>query len=395
MPQDSSNGHDDSEGQLSYSLDVSDGPEPERGAASDRDETQLTQVARPRPLRRREASILSPLRYAGSKRRLAGYIERALKLNELHPSLFIEGFGGGISVSLQLLNDGIVEKIGVIDRDPLVAAFWQTVFWDADWLVGEIQQVKVTLEQWYEYKAQIPTTRRERALACLFLNRTSFSGILAPGAGPIGGRKQSSDYKLDCRFNRDRLVKRVRQAETLKSQVAFVWNLPWRNAMSRIRGMQARGSLPAERVFYYFDPPFFEKAERLYTYYFNEQDHHHLRDFIIHLDDKWLLSYDPSPKVRELYGEAGDGAVHVELLYSTSSKSGRGAAQEIVLSNLEELPNETRLWRMSHEWDGRERPLLNGVMAGVDACCPELVLNEVGCLDLPIVPLNEPFAARS
>ena len=51
-------------------------------------------------LARAEASILSPLRYPGSKRRLAVYIAETLRLNGLQPKLFVEPFAGGASVAL-------------------------------------------------------------------------------------------------------------------------------------------------------------------------------------------------------------------------------------------------------------------------------------------------------
>ncbi|HEX8231002.1 MAG TPA: effector-associated domain EAD1-containing protein [Chloroflexia bacterium] len=54
---------------------------------------------------REEVSIVSPLRYPGSKRRLAGYIEATLRINNLRPALFVEPFAGGASVALQLLTD--------------------------------------------------------------------------------------------------------------------------------------------------------------------------------------------------------------------------------------------------------------------------------------------------
>lgn len=319
--------------------------------------------APPAALERSQASILSPLRYVGSKRRLAGYIKQVLKLNELRPSLFVEPFGGGFSVSLQLLNDGSVERVGFIDRDPLVASFWQSVFFDSDWLVEQVETIPVTLDQWNAFKAKIPTTRRERAIACLFLNRTSFSGILAPRCGPLGGQKQLSANKLDCRFPRATLVKRIRQAAALKSRVAFVWNYTWERGMGRLREMQGRGRLPEDDTFYYLDPPFFEKAERLYNFYFDDSGHRKLRDFILTLESPWILSYDSVQRVSELYGEVGQGAAHVELLYSTSVGSGRGVAQEVLLSNLDALPTHTRLWRRSEEWRRHrvvEGPLLNG-----------------------------------
>src|SRR4051812_18382692 len=101
-----------------------------------------------RALARPEATILSPLRYPGSKRRFASYVARCLGLNGLHPALFIEPFAGGASVALQLLNDGLVDRIGLVDRDPLIAAFWRTVFFDTEWLVERVATISVTLPRW-------------------------------------------------------------------------------------------------------------------------------------------------------------------------------------------------------------------------------------------------------
>jgi DNA adenine methylase len=289
---------------------------------------------------RQSASIVSPLRYPGSKRRLAGYIKQTLTLNGCSPALFVEPFAGGASVALQLLNDNKVERIGLIDLDPLIAAFWETVFFDADWLVNQIETIEVTLEQWHKFKAAVQKQRRDRALACLFLNRTSFSGILAR-AGPIGGYQQKSQYKIDCRFPRETLVKRIRQAEALKDRVAFVWNLHWKKGISLIRQMQQRGTLPKTNILFYFDPPFFEKAEQLYTYYFDEAGHRKLRDAVVKTDDPWILSYDSAERVKELYADAKSGLI--ELLYSTSVSSKRCASQEVVITNLEYLPGENNL----------------------------------------------------
>lgn len=66
------------------------------------------------PLERDTVSILSPLRYPGGKRRLAGYIAAAIRINGLRPKLFVEPFaGGGASVAQQLLNDGLVASIAL------------------------------------------------------------------------------------------------------------------------------------------------------------------------------------------------------------------------------------------------------------------------------------------
>ena len=297
-------------------------------------------------LARSEASILSPLRYPGSKRRFAGYVRRALELNGLKPKLFVEPFAGGASVALQLLNDGLVEKIGLIDRDPLVAAFWDTVFFDTTWLVERVKRMAVTLRQWKLWSRARPRSRRQRALKCLFLNRTSFSGIIAPGAGPIGGWAQESNYDVACRFPRKTLIRRIRQAAQLKDGVEFVWSMSWSAGLARMRQMQQRGELP-EDAFLYMDPPFFEKADRLYTYCFAEQQHRELRDHLLSEKSKWILSYDSAARVEELYGRAPK---QVDLLYSVAAKASQRQVQEIVLSNLDTLPDQTRLWRRQSEW---------------------------------------------
>jgi len=330
---------------------------------------------------RQSASIVSPLRYPGSKRRLAGYIKQTLTLNGCSPALFVEPFAGGASVALQLLNDNKVERIGLIDLDPLIAAFWETVFFDADWLVNQVETIEVTLEQWHKFKAAVQKPRRDRALACLFLNRTSFSGILAR-AGPIGGYQQKSQYKIDCRFPRETLVKRIRQAEALKDRVAFVWNLHWKKGISLIRQMQQRGTLPKTNILFYFDPPFFEKAEQLYTYYFNEAGHRKLRDAVLKTDDPWILSYDSAERVKELYADAKSGLI--ELLYSTSVSSKRFVSQEVVLTNLEYLPGENNLWRPNKEQENIKSSV-KAVSTG-NRKATESLYQQLELFDYPQVP---------
>lgn len=305
-------------------------------------QTKVTPLLRPK----RSTPLLSPLRYPGGKRRLVAYIAEALKLNDLHPALFVEPFAGGASVALQLLADGAVDRVGLIDKDPLVAAFWNTVVNDVDWLTEQIEAIDVTVQQWKSYKAAVPSTTRERALACLFLNRTSFSGILAPSAGPIGGYAQASEYAIDCRFPRSKLVKRIRQVHALRDRIAFVWNLSWGVGISRIHQMQRVGILPDD-VAYYCDPPFFEEAQRLYTYYFRRKDHLRLRDALLNMASPWILSYDSVRQVEELYGSDQRSPSHVELLYSAGKGAGNRVVREAIVSNLRELPSGLALWAKS------------------------------------------------
>jgi DNA adenine methylase len=208
--------------------------------------------------------------------------------------------------------------IGLVDRDPLIAAFWDTVFHDADWLTEQVSTIDVTLEHWHRFKTTPLHERRERALACLFLNRTSYSGILNRRSGPIGGQAQTSRYTIDCRFPRTTLIERIKRLSAWADRVAFVACDSWEGALARVSRLQETERLSSDDAFYYVDPPFFKKAERLYTYYFQAGDHRSLRDTLVELKERWVLSYDAGCDVEELYGMV-DNKVYLHVPYSTGT----------------------------------------------------------------------------
>jgi len=295
---------------------------------------------------RKEASILSPLRYPGAKRRLAGYIAEVLRMNSIRPKLFVEPFAGGASVALQLLNDDLVDEIALGEKDPLVACFWKVVFKESEWLIDQIENIEVTVDKWKYFRENSFRTNRERALACLFLNRTSFSGILASSSGPIGGFSQKSEYKIDCRFAAQTIIKRIRQAASLRDRVLFVNNADWDKTIAKVKSL----SYGDKDVFYYLDPPFYNKADRLYRFYFEDGEHAELHDALIKIRQPWLLSYDPAESILTLYSHNGNGSKHVDILYSIAATGNLVPAKELIITNLLHLPEQTRLWRSNKEW---------------------------------------------
>lgn len=276
--------------------------------------------------------VVSPLRYPGAKRRFVRLIRETIRANGLTPKLFVEPFAGGGSVALQLLSDGVVERVGLAELDPLVASFWKAVFWDTDWLVRRIRETAVTLDLWDRLKTAHLSTDRERAFACLYLNRTSFSGILSPTGGPLGGRGQMSVYKLDCRFPREKLAKRIRRIAQMRSRIAFVKHATWEATLSECLNL----GLADDDVFFYLDPPFYFKADRLYAHYFQKSDHVELCRTLTTLSAPWLLSYDPADAIIELYARNGARPKHLEVLYSAGS--GGSQRREVVITNLRKLP---------------------------------------------------------
>ncbi|MHB1011677.1 MAG: DNA adenine methylase [Minisyncoccota bacterium] len=286
--------------------------------------------------------VLSPLRYPGAKRWLAQYISETLQHNGKNPDLFVELFAGGAAVGLHLLATDAVGKVLFVDVDPMITSFWQAVFHKKHrrWLTEQIKTVDISLEQWKKFKHGKFRGVRQKALQCLFLNRTSFSGILSPRGGALGGMKQASAYKIDCRFPREEIIRRIEAIGRYEDRVAGVWNMSWEQALEKIREERKIETHLSGSVFFYLDPPFFEKAEKLYTFYFDDDDHVRLRDSLFSMNgNPWVLSYDLAKRAVELYGNMVEGKAHrsanVSVQYYTSRQNGeRKARSEIILSNI-------------------------------------------------------------
>jgi DNA adenine methylase len=274
----------------------------------------------------------SPLRYPGSKARFAPFIAQALRLNGLRGSAFVEPFCGGASVSIALMEQEVVSEIALNDADPAIAAFWKVVFSPtrAKWLAGQVLKVPLTLAEWDRQKRLAPASTREAALRCLYLNRTSFNGILHARSGPVGGRSQKN-RTLDARFNREALAKRILDLSEHSHRVVAIDGDHWHSFMSRMRN--------GKNTVFYLDPPFYHKAERLYSHCFDDNGHRQLRNAVRRYSTPWLLSYDDAPEVRTLYADLDLRSRLIDSTYSTHPIGGGSfVGRELFYSNLPRLP---------------------------------------------------------
>lgn len=289
---------------------------------------------------------LSPLRYPGAKSNLApviGDIVARASSAVRRPQMLVEPFAGGASVGLHLLARDLVERVLLADADPLVAAFWRAAAADTEWLIKRMNEEPVTLERWDYWKQWHPDHDGDRELAvqCLFLNRTSFSGILHKEAGPLGGRTQTSAYPLGCRFQKPDLARRIRQIGSWCESGRLLVGpcADWATTLTSVSGQHD----PA-RVLAYLDPPYVQKANRLYRQSFTgwvAGGTEHLR-LARHLrthpaQHHWLLSYDFDERLLsdpQLYGDDSITVRGVPLRYCATGSSVRAAATELLLSNL-------------------------------------------------------------
>jgi len=241
--------------------------------------------------------FFSPLRYPGGKSKLTAYVLETMKLNDLEGAAYVEPFAGGCAIAWYLLLNGHARKVYINDLDPAIHAFWYCVLYKTDELCELIQSTPVSMDEWYhqrEIYREKPNDFLRLGFATFFLNRTNRSGIIK--AGVIGGLKQDGEYKLDCRFNKERLVEQIRAIAERRDDIRLT-NL---DATQFIEEHIPDIEGPA---FVNIDPPYYVKGKGLYQNYFEHDDHYRLFESIKRITQAWIVTYDDTPEICGIYSE--------------------------------------------------------------------------------------------
>jgi DNA adenine methylase len=234
-----------------------------------------------------------PLRYPGAKSNLARFVVEFMERRHLVGLPVAEPFAGSAAVSCYLVSRRIAPSASLWEADIGAYSFWVSVLEHCESLRLRVAEAPITLEEFdrcTDYLRGLvapPDDPVEAGYAFLFLNRTSYSGIV--GAGPIGGRTQSSAYPIDCRFNRSRLDAQLANLGKLSGLVTITFG----------DGIAAISQ--CEDSFIYADPPYFTNGKKFYNKHFGTFDHFRLRKALAASHGRWLLSYDYDRKVEYLY----------------------------------------------------------------------------------------------
>lgn len=255
----------------------------------------------------------SPLRYPGGKSQLAPFVIDLLRANELYYGHYAEPFAGGAGIAWRLLLNDYVSHVHINDIDPAIFAFWHSVLNRTDELCERIERRSVTVAQWHRQKAvqrDRGAPRLDLAYSTFFLNRTNRSGIL--DGGVIGGFDQEGEYKVDCRFNKEELIRRIQRIGAQRERVSLY-------------GMDAREFLktkllkaPPEKTLVNVDPPYYNKGRELYQSHYKPADHATLATQVGKIKHRWIVTYDDTPQTRALYAKYP--SYGNELYYSAEVK---------------------------------------------------------------------------
>lgn len=223
-------------------------------------------------------------------------IASIIRENRLVRPDYAEPYAGGCGLALALLYGGFVDHIHLNDIDPGIWSFWYSVLEHCNELLDLVQNVPITVEEWHRQKSIASEGNVHDPLslgfATFFLNRTNRSGIIK-GAGVIGGFEQKGRYAIDCRFNREDLVRRIRRISSYRTRI----HLHRLDAIAFLN----KDSYFEPDTFFAIDPPYFRKGPYLYTSFYRPEDHAEVADAVRSLRHPWIVTYDMADEVRNLY----------------------------------------------------------------------------------------------
>jgi DNA adenine methylase len=222
----------------------------------------------------------SPFRYPGGK-----FYARRLILEHIpRHSYYAEPFAGGASIFFAKPK---VQRNVLNDVDEELTNCYIQIRDNVEALISLLDGIEASKEKHGYFKNQFkPSTDLERAFRWYYLNRTSYSGIMKVvncywGYGDIYSMRPKN------------------------------WPGHLRRCSRKLQGVEITRrdfeSVVAEAPdggFLFVDPPYFNAdQDKFYTYSFTHQDHLRLARCLREHSwrVKFLLTYDNSPEIRELY----------------------------------------------------------------------------------------------
>lgn len=286
----------------------------------------------------------SPLRYPGSKNKITPLIEKIITQNQINNE-FLEAFGGGAGLGLNLLINGKIKKLKINELDQGLYYFWYSVLYLTPILINVIEKTEINIQTWIKAKAIYSMKNKNKRIntyqivligsSVLILNRMNYNGILKGGL--IGGYEQNGKYKMDSRFNKTKIINKIKLISQFKRQIKISNNdILKLNTKTKPELINQN----KENIIY-FDPPYYKNGKTLYTEYFNLKNHTQLAKKIKELKLNWILSYDNNQKIKKLYDHIPKTqTIEYNLKYSTG-KEKKGKEIMFLSSNLKKPNNNT------------------------------------------------------
>jgi DNA adenine methylase len=273
--------------------------------------------------------IKSPLRYPGGKSRSVDLISTIIpEFDE-----FREPFLGGGSIFIYTKQRYPNKKFWINDLYFELYKFWEMTQKDVDALIDKV----------YEWRNQFPVGKElhkflnenlanfndlERGAAFFIYNRITFSGTSLSGG--------FSEGAFTGRFTESSIQRLNQFAKVINGST--ITNLDYEELVKR----------EGENVFIFLDPPYYSATKSaLYGKNGNMHksfDHKRFAENMKNCNHKWLITYDDSDYIRDLFSFAN--VMPWELMYGMRNvvEGSDQKGKEIFISNyLEKLPETKQL----------------------------------------------------
>lgn len=234
-------------------------------------------------------------RYPGAKNRLLPQIMPFIEKSLQQTWCFYDAFVGGGSVLLEVAEKYPDIQLFANDKDFFVYCFWYIMSQEDDYdikFLKELVKQKPTIDLYYQLRTDAPRNSVEAAYRAIFFNRTSFSGDMRRTASPIGGKNQNSKYTVDCRYNADKIIKKLDRIHELLAGRTEVTTFD----INQYPGLESNCTV-------YLDPPYWHAGKMLYHEFMKDEEHIQLSE---NLKNKkhWIMSYDNCNEILDLYSWA-------------------------------------------------------------------------------------------
>ncbi len=253
------------------------------------------------------------LRYPVGKSRMLGDLAPYLAGMLKDEPNYGEPFTGGGSVALYVARHFPGVTLYINDKDPIIAGLWRVICGGHAGIerLCDMLDVKPTVDMWHSVNTSSPTTDVERAFKAIFMNRTSWNGIIH-GSRPIGGLEQRSQWSVDCRY-------------TVKTLISLVWNYHrLLVGRTKVSCLDAEDFLLKYPFPCYVDPPYLMTGKNtLYGVTMTEAQHQSFAKRLRSVK-KWVLTYDMKDEIAcNLYWGAQKSLIDTRYSMDTAHSAHR------------------------------------------------------------------------
>lgn len=214
-----------------------------------------------------------------------------------------EPFFGVGSVGLKVFGAvPLLKNIWINDFDVGISSIWSAVINSPDELVKRVNGFSPSVNNFFEFKEDLLYLDRNRydtidtAFKKIVIHQISFSGLGTMAGGPLGGKDQKI-YKIDSRWNPEKIVKKIRELNSLLESRDIYHNKCDSFDFEELL-------VSGEKYFLYLEPPYHKNGPHLYQHHFSKRDHYRLCNLLKNISNPWLLLYDDCSFIRKLYSWA-------------------------------------------------------------------------------------------